>query len=153
MRWPASATRRFDRADVTSAPVAGVPTESAADLLDRELVGGRPQVVVRPHAVPVRAGGRDEQHVTFGALGQRALVAQHVSGFADRTDDVDHGGGRLLQAGQVGDAVPGAVQRGADQAVHAGIHADEPHVSLLFELGHAAQERRSGRGVLWSRLD
>ena len=80
-------------------------------------------------------------------------MSEHVAAFADRAHHIVEAGRRIGQSRQVLDLVEGAVERRADQRVHARRDAQVAVFALVLELGDP-REQHAGRGhQVATRLD
>ena len=93
------------------------------------------------HHEPISPGIGNQHHVAFLRLHRHPpSIAEHIAGFADRPDHVEHGIVRGVEAAEVVHAVPSVVQRRSHQRVHAGVEADASHALLLHHLGDALEQ-------------
>src|SRR5262245_60571560 len=95
---------------------------------------------MRSHRVAVGAGLRDEEDIALFAAWQRTVAPELVAALADRADDGAGRLGRLPEPREVDDLVPRAVERRANQGIHAGRDADIALVALSFRLRDACEE-------------
>src|SRR5690348_6035944 len=129
-----------DGFDASTEAIARRVRSYGPGLVDHDFLGLATQVVRRGHHLAVGAGLGDLDHVAFLRFRQAAVAAEHVAALADRADHLEQAGGRLVEAREVGDLVPGVVQGRTDQAVHAGVHAEIAPAALALGLGDARQQ-------------
>ena len=80
-------------------------------------------------------------------------MPEDIGAFADGTDDVDELGRRFIRASEVRDLMICAVQRRADERVHARGHPHKAHAALALELRYARQQHTGVRHQVTSRFE
>ena len=81
------------------------------------------EVVAGGHGLAVGAAGSDRDEVAPAGGGEKDVLSETVGGFAYRSHDIV--AGEWPVGGQVFDVVPGLVEGGTQEVVHAGIDDDE----------------------------
>ena len=111
LRSTMSSPRR--RAAVFNSPVIANSKAAAARCVEsqseHELLGGRPQVVMRANRVTVGAGIGDQENISLGGARQQAIVSQHVTALADGADHGANEVRRLAKTRQANNFVIRAV--------------------------------------------
>ena len=101
------------------------------------------RVVIRTQHETIGAGGTDRQEIAGHGVGHGAVARQEIAGFADRSHHI-HDDGRQRVLAQRHDFVMRAIERRADEIVHAGVNHQEFLLAVALAVKDAGEQHAGG---------